>query len=89
MGDVWGLLVDPVLRGVSVGPPDPAESAGDRVDAMVSLPRREKGAWPSASSWKIAASSARGRVLGHVWNWIQALVGLITSWIVGNYPIKF
>ena len=79
MGDVWGLLVGPVLMGVSVGPPDPAELAGDRVDAMVSLPRREKGAWPLASGWKIAAPSARGRVLGHVWVWIQALDGLITD----------
>ena len=84
MGDVWGLLIDPVLMGVSVGPPDPAELAGDRFEAMVALPRREKGAWPSASGWKNAASSARGRVLGHVWNWIQALVGLISSLLAGN-----
>ena len=88
MGDIWGLLVDPVLMGVSLGPSDPAGLAGDRDEAMVPLPRREKGAWPSTSGWKIAASSARGRVLGHVWNLIQALDGLITSLIGGNCPIK-
>ena len=43
VGDVWGLLVDPVLVGVSVGPPDPAELAEVRLEAMVPLPRRVEG----------------------------------------------
>ena len=43
MGDVWGLLVDPVLVGVSWGPPDPAELAEVRLEDMVSLPRRDEG----------------------------------------------
>ena len=43
MGDVWGLLVDPVLMGVSLGPSDPAELAGDRVEAMVFAPPSRKG----------------------------------------------
>ena len=43
MGDVWGLLVDPVLVGVSLGPPDPAELAEVRFEDMVALPRRVEG----------------------------------------------
>ena len=70
MGDVWDLLVDPVLVGVSWGSPDPAKLAEVRLEVMVSLPRRVKGAWPSASGVE------ERRFLGP-WTWSRSRLELL------------